>query len=132
MLTSRAARIFTRLLICRYKRLKGLLLLALQAPDFFLFPIYPALIFALPNKGAIYPENVIASGYFERHAKYRTSLRAGILIDLRNEGKVAKQREFSSAGSEHLPYKQRVGGSIPSTPTSVAEANLGNGFGLEI
>ena len=24
---------------------------------------------------------------------------------------------FSSAGSEHLPYKQRVGGSIPSTPT---------------
>jgi putative endonuclease len=28
------------------------------------------------------------------------------------------QREFSSAGSEHLPYKQRVGGSNPSTPTS--------------
>ncbi len=27
------------------------------------------------------------------------------------------QREFSSAGSEHLPYKQRVGGSNPSTPT---------------
>ena len=26
-------------------------------------------------------------------------------------------REFSSAGSEHLPYKQRVGGSNPSTPT---------------
>jgi putative endonuclease len=26
--------------------------------------------------------------------------------------------EFSSAGSEHLPYKQRVGGSNPSTPTS--------------
>ena len=24
---------------------------------------------------------------------------------------------FSSAGSEHLPYKQRVGGSNPSTPT---------------
>ena len=26
--------------------------------------------------------------------------------------------EFSSAGSEHLPYKQRVGGSNPSTPTN--------------
>ena len=26
-------------------------------------------------------------------------------------------RAFSSAGSEHLPYKQRVGGSNPSTPT---------------
>ena len=27
-------------------------------------------------------------------------------------------RAFSSAGSEHLPYKQRVGGSNPSTPTT--------------
>jgi hypothetical protein len=29
----------------------------------------------------------------------------------------ALKGEFSSAGSEHLPYKQRVGGSNPSTPT---------------
>ena len=28
-----------------------------------------------------------------------------------------KERAFSSAGLEHLPYKQRVGGSNPSTPT---------------
>ena len=28
-----------------------------------------------------------------------------------------KKGAFSSAGSEHLPYKQRVGGSNPSTPT---------------
>ena len=27
-------------------------------------------------------------------------------------------RAFSSVGSEHLPYKQRVGGSNPSTPTN--------------
>ena len=27
-------------------------------------------------------------------------------------------RAFSSAGLEHLPYKQRVGGSNPSTPTT--------------
>jgi hypothetical protein len=27
------------------------------------------------------------------------------------------RREFSSVGLEHLPYKQRVGGSTPSTPT---------------
>ena len=27
------------------------------------------------------------------------------------------RRELSSAGSEHLPYKQRVGGSNPSAPT---------------
>ena len=28
-----------------------------------------------------------------------------------------KEWAFSSAGLEHLPYKQRVGGSNPSTPT---------------
>ena len=28
-----------------------------------------------------------------------------------------KKGAFSSAGLEHLPYKQRVGGSNPSTPT---------------
>ena len=28
------------------------------------------------------------------------------------------ERAFSSAGLEHLPYKQRVGGSNPSTPTT--------------
>ena len=30
-------------------------------------------------------------------------------------------RAFSSAGSEHLPYKQRVGGSNPSTPTTTKQ-----------
>ena len=30
---------------------------------------------------------------------------------------LTKVRAFSSVGSEHLPYKQRVGGSNPSTPT---------------
>ena len=34
-------------------------------------------------------------------------------------------RAFSSAGSEHLPYKQRVGGSNPSTPTDeVKQVNV--------
>ena len=28
-----------------------------------------------------------------------------------------EKRAFSSVGLEHLPYKQRVGGSNPSTPT---------------
>ena len=35
-----------------------------------------------------------------------------------------KIRAFSSAGSEHLPYKQRVGGSNPSTPTREEQENL--------
>ena len=33
------------------------------------------------------------------------------------------EREFSSAGLEHLPYKQRVGGSNPSTPTKTRPLN---------
>ena len=32
---------------------------------------------------------------------------------------LTKVRAFSSAGLEHLPYKQRVGGSNPSTPTEL-------------
>ena len=36
-------------------------------------------------------------------------------------------RAFSSAGSEHLPYKQRVGGSNPSTPTLI-KLHLGEAF----
>ena len=33
--------------------------------------------------------------------------------------RLRKARAFGSAGLEHLPYKQRVGGSNPSTPTGV-------------
>ena len=35
--------------------------------------------------------------------------------------RLQKARAFSSAGLEHLPYKQRVGGSNPSTPTRSSE-----------
>ena len=38
------------------------------------------------------------------------------------------KREFSSAGSEHLPYKQRVGGSNPSTPTTISHSVLSGFF----
>ena len=40
-----------------------------------------------------------------------------------------KIRAFSSAGSEHLPYKQRVGGSNPSTPTFNLIFKTHNSFG---
>ena len=33
--------------------------------------------------------------------------------------RLRKVRALSSAGLEHLPYKQRVGGSNPSAPTGV-------------
>ena len=32
-------------------------------------------------------------------------------------------RAISSVGSEHLPYKQRVGGSTPSSPTKKRLSN---------
>ena len=37
---------------------------------------------------------------------------------------------LSSAGLEHLPYKQRVGGSNPSAPTQ--KRNLVSNFGNEV
>ena len=40
-------------------------------------------------------------------------------------------RAFSSAGLEHLPYKQRVGGSNPSTPTTKAGITGAHGEGEE-
>ena len=39
--------------------------------------------------------------------------------------RLQKARAFSSAGLEHLPYKQRVGGSNPSTPTKEFRSILG-------
>ncbi len=38
------------------------------------------------------------------------------------------KREHSSAGSEHLPYKQRVRGSIPCAPTQQQKASQMRGF----
>jgi len=37
------------------------------------------------------------------------------------------RREVSSAGSEHLPYKQRVGGSNPSPPTKFVDNECKSG-----
>ena len=37
-------------------------------------------------------------------------------------------REFSSVGLEHLPYKQRVGGSNPSTPTLIKAQSQDGAF----
>ena len=48
---------------------------------------------------------------FKKSSIFATLLEKGISHRM-------KIRAFSSAGSEHLPYKQRVGGSNPSTPTS--------------
>ena len=40
------------------------------------------------------------------------------------------KREHSSVGLEHLPYKQRVGGSTPSAPTKKAIRNSNRFFSL--
>ena len=50
----------------------------------------------------------------ERHEVQHEIIRDGVIL----EKHIATiMRAFSSAGSERLPYKQRVGGSNPSTPT---------------
>ena len=41
---------------------------------------------------------------------------------------LTRTRAFSSAGLEHLPYKQRVGGSNPSTPTQNRQHQGAVGF----
>ncbi len=46
--------------------------------------------------------------------------------------RLQKARAFSSAGLEHLPYKQRVGGSNPSTPTKGVPKQFGTLFLLNI
>ena len=43
----------------------------------------------------------------------------------------SEERAFSSAGLEHLPYKQRVGGSNPSTPTKKPQPNGWGFFSLK-
>ena len=43
-----------------------------------------------------------------------------------------KLRAFSSAGLEHLPYKQRVGGSNPSTSTDEEPAHSVGYFFLRL
>ena len=48
------------------------------------------------------------------------------------EHSILSFRAFSSAGSEHLPYKQRVGGSNPSTPTKNEETYMRSLFCLYI
>ena len=40
------------------------------------------------------------------------------------------RREHSSVGLEHLPYKQRVGGSTPSAPTKSLSSSLERLFSL--
>ena len=42
---------------------------------------------------------------------------------------LTKVRAFSSVGLEHLPYKQRVGGSNPSTPTRMVSCSSFLGYG---
>ena len=65
----------------------------------------------------LHREDTIKAPHGEKYLKKRSesfwlSVKVLIFAPL-----LRKARAFSSAGSEHLPYKQRVGGSNPSTPT---------------
>ena len=60
--------------------------------------------------------------YFNFSPYLCTRLQKGFAKHFAPQG---QRRAFSSAGLEHLPYKQRVGGSNPSTPTKEFQRNLG-------
>ena len=62
------------------------------------------------------PPKITKIAYFlkKHHEKFGGVQKSHYLCN-----RLRKVRAFSSAGLEHLPYKQRVGGSNPSTPTGV-------------
>ena len=54
--------------------------------------------------------------------------RIAVYLHSRFGNSSSKQWEFSSVGSEHLPYKQRVTGSNPVTPTKKIKPSKPGGF----
>jgi hypothetical protein len=55
------------------------------------------------------------------------------MLDLQSSNRLFESfREHSSAGSEHLPYKQRVGGSNPSAPTDYQPLTAVGGFFMPV
>ena len=62
------------------------------------------------------PPKITKIAYFlkKHHEKFGGVQKSHYLCN-----RLRQVRAFSSAGLEHLPYKQRVGGSNPSTPTGV-------------
>ena len=79
-------------------------------------------------------KSYLCSAFGKRHAKAVESgcSTVGSILGLGPRGRTFEschpdqQRAFSSAGSEHLPYKQRVGGSNPSTPTELKKECIKN------
>ena len=75
------------------------------------------------------PPKITKIAYFlkKHHEKFGRVQKSHYLCN-----RLRQVRAFSSAGLEHLPYKQRVGGSNPSTPTlmKVFQQKLGDLFVL--
>ena len=55
---------------------------------------------------------------FRERTENKFNSESVVTRDFGSRNDVQKERTFSSAGSERLPYKQRVGGSNPSTSTN--------------
>ena len=73
------------------------------------------------------PYNPYNPLYFSSHPK-KTKKNLVEWKKVRTFAPAIPNRALSSAGLEHLPYKQRVGGSNPSAPTILQKASQKEAF----
>jgi hypothetical protein len=73
-------------------------------------------VFILSDIENIFPENFLKID-FGKKKRIITFARPYRMVHSGGQS-FKKKREHSSAGSEHLPYKQRVRGSNPCAPTT--------------
>ena len=79
-----------------------------------------------PCSGAIargLQKKIFGEGFGRGKRVNEISVDSNLVEDEKSAVPSLSEREFSSAGLEHLPYKQRVGGSNPSTPTKLRPLN---------
>ena len=75
------------------------------------------MVFAKVSRAVIYKIKSILISYFVLLSDFLSKVFAVLNKSCTFALAFGNEGAFSSAGSEHLPYKQRVGGSNPSTPT---------------
>ena len=91
----------------------------------FLEKYYPCMLFKIifgRKKNMIYLQSLFRAISSSRPDSYRELSGGSEHPDLpvgRVGGSLIIFRAISSVGSEHMPYKHRVGGSTPSSPTPV-------------
>ena len=94
---------------------EGGIILSKKPPEWHLSPPLPVVIF---NSGCPRFWLMLNLFFEESCRKIWSKRKSSYLCSPIGNALVSRTRELSSVGSERLPYKQRVGGSTPSAPTS--------------